>query len=309
MRIERYETALASEWDDFNLGSKNGIFLFNRDYLEYHNDRFVDHSLVIFKEEKILALFPANEIEFEIHSHAGLTFGSLIMGFDLKAFEVLEIFSQIKEYYSDLGFKKIVYKAIPSIFQKYASDEDIYALFRNGAQLFRRDISSVIDLKNKIRFSESKRQSIAKCIQDNIIFSENIDFKEYWSLLTEVLSKFDVKPVHSLQEIKELKSLFSKEIRLFEARRGDELLAGIVIYDYGKVVHTQYMANSQEGRKIGALDFINHCLINQIFQDREYYSFGISTESQGKVLNEGLIQQKEMMGGRGIAIDFYSIQL
>ena len=69
------------------------------------------------------------------------------------------------------------------------------------------------------------------------------------------------------------------------------------------------MANSEEGRKHGALDFINHFLINDVFKDWDYYSFGISTESQGKVLNEGLIQQKEMMGGRGISLDFYSIQL
>jgi hypothetical protein len=87
------------------------------------------------------------------------------------------------------------------------------------------------------------------------------------------------------------------------------LLAGIVIYDYDNVVHIQYMANSQEGRKIGALDFINHKLICEVFSEREYYSFGISTENQGLDLNTGLIQQKEMMGSRGIAIDFYSISL
>jgi hypothetical protein len=68
------------------------------------------------------------------------------------------------------------------------------------------------------------------------------------------------------------------------------------------------MAASQEGRKLGALDFINHTLL-QKFSDRKYYSFGISTEKQGQFLNEGLIQQKENMGARGIALDFYSIKL
>lgn len=309
MEIKRYETSQADAWDDLVLKSKNGIFLFERDYLDYHNDRFVDHSLVISKNEKVIALFPANQNGEEIYSHGGLTFGSLIMSFDLKATETLEIFILIKEYYSNLGFKKIIYKAIPSIFHKYPSEEDLYALFRMDAVLIRRDISSVIDLKDKIRFSETKRQSVTKCLKNNISFVENENFEEYWKLLTEVLSKFNTKPVHSLEEIAKLKLSFPKNIRLFEARNEGELIAGIVVYDFGKVVHTQYMANSQEGRKIGALDFVNHNLIEQIFNYREYYSFGISTESQGRELNSGLIQQKEMMGARGIAIDFYAIQL
>lgn len=307
--INKYNKPQNKDWDLFVENSKNGIFLFERNYLDYHNDRFIDHSLLVTKNEKIIALFPANENGEEIHSHGGLTFGSLIMSFELKATEVLEIFNLVKEYYSKLGFKKIIYKAIPSVFHKYASEEDLYALFRMDAQLIRRDISSVIDLKHKIRFSETKRQSVTKCLKNNISFSENENFGEYWELLTEVLSKFNTKPVHSLEEITKLKSDFQKNIRLFEARDQGKLIAGIVIYDFGKVVHTQYMANSQEGRKIGALDFVNHNLIEEVFKDRDYYSFGISTESQGRELNSGLIQQKEMMGARGIAVDFYAIQL
>lgn len=308
MEIVKYTNAEAGAWNDFISKSKNGIFLFNRNYLEYHKDRFPDHSLMVFKNQKVIAVLPANENGTEIHSHGGLTFGSLVMGYEHKATETLEVFKLIKKYYSDLGFKRLIYKAIPSIFHKYPAEEDLYALFRMDAELTRRDISSVISIKDKIRFSETKKQSIAKCEKAGITFSENENFEEYWNLLDEVLAKFETKPVHSLEEITRLKSLFPKNIRLFEARENNNLLAGIVIYDFEKVVHTQYMANSQEGRKIGALDFLNYNLIHNIFSDREYYSFGISTTEQGRELNEGLIQQKEMMGGRGIAIDFYEIQ-
>lgn len=309
MEIIKFSDIQHVLWDNIVKKSKNGIFLFYRDYLDYHKKRFKDHSLMVSKNDKIIALFPANEKGEEIFSHGGLTFGSLIMSFDLKATEVLEIFLLIKEYYKRLGFKKITYKVIPSVFHKYPAEEDLYALFRLNAKLIRRDLSSVICLDNKIKFSETKRQSVTKCEKNKIEFKENDNFEEYWDLLTEVLSKFDTKPVHSLEEISKLKSLFPQQIRLFEARRQDVLLAGTVIYDYDNVVHTQYMANSQEGRKIGALDYINHKLICEVFSEREYYSFGISTENQGLQLNEGLIQQKEMMGSRGVAIDFYEISL
>lgn len=309
IELFRYKQDQKFIWDEIVKKSKNGIFLFYRNYMDYHKERFKDHSLIISKKNKIIALFPANEKEGEIFSHGGLTFGSLIMNYDLKAVEVLEIFNLIKKYYKELGFSRIVYKAIPAIYHKYPAEEDLYALFRLNAQLIRRDISSVIKMNNRIRFSETKRQSVTKCNKNNITFSENSDFEEYWNLLTKVLSKFDTKPVHSLAEIVKLKKYFPEKIRLFEARKDNLLLAGIVIYDYDNVVHTQYMAISQEGRKIGALDFINHNLINEVFQDRAYYSFGISTENQGRELNQGLIQQKEMMGSRGVALDFYSIFL
>ncbi|RYF85218.1 MAG: GNAT family N-acetyltransferase, partial [Chitinophagaceae bacterium] len=157
--------------------------------------------------------------------------------------------------------------------------------------------------------SETKRQAISKCRQAGMLVTEAVEFDEYWSLLTQVLSKFGVGPVHSLEEINLLRGSFPGNIKLFEARLNGELLAGIVIYDYNDVVHTQYMANSAEGRKLGALDFINSKLISETFSKRKYYSFGISTEQEGTVLNEGLMQQKEMMGGRAIVHDFYKIIL
>ncbi|WP_303317676.1 GNAT family N-acetyltransferase [Flavivirga abyssicola] len=309
MEIKRYDSTQKTVWDEFIPKSKNGVFLFYREYLDYHKDRFTDHSLIILKKNKIIALFPANENNNQILSHGGLTFGSLIMSHDVRATEVLNIFLKIKEYYKELKFTDITYKAVPSIFHKYPSEEDLYALFRINAKLIRRDISSVVKISNKIRFSESKRQAVTKCIKNEAIVSKNNDFGEYWDLLTSVLAKFDTKPVHTLGEINSLKESFPDNIKLFEARKDNILLAGIVVYDFGNVIHTQYMANSQDGRKIGALDFINDSLINEVYKDRDFYSFGISTENQGRVLNEGLIQQKEMMGSRGIAVDFYNISL
>ena len=309
IEVKRYKENDKALWNEVTKKSKNGVFLFDRDYMDYHKDKFTDHSLVLYKGNKIIALFPADENNREIYSHGGLTFGSLVMTLDIKATEVLEGLELIKTYYRELGFIKMTYKVVPAIFHKYPAEEDLYGLFRMNANLVRRDISSVIKINDKIKFSESKKQAVTKCEKLNIQVFENVDFTDYWKLLSEVLAKFEKKPVHSIEEISKLKSAFAENIKLFEARSNGELLAGVVIYDFGSVVHTQYMANSQEGRKIGALDFINHKLISEVFREKEYYSFGISTENQGRELNAGLIQQKEMMGSRGIAIDFYEIPL
>jgi hypothetical protein len=278
--------------------------------MDYHEDRFTDHSIIFEKKNKIVAVLPANENGKELISHAGLTFGGLVMHYDLWMSEVLEIFDLLYHYCADKGFNAIIYKVIPSVFHKYPSEEDLYALFRYEAKLIKRDISSVLSQSHKIRFSEGKRQAVEKCKRNDALrLAEATDFTEYWELLTAVLSKFQAKPVHSLEEIHHLKNHFPQQIKLYELRSDTKLLAGIVIYDYDGLVHTQYMANSQEGRTLGALDYLNDFLINEVYRDRNHYSWGISTEQGGRVLNTGLIQQKEGMGGRGVALDLYKIDI
>ena len=310
IEIKKYTESDKNLWDHFISSSKNGNFLFLRDYMDYHKDRFIDHSFIFWKKNKPIAVLPANEKGNELNSHGGLTFGGLIMGAEIRVAEVLEIFELLCNYCISNGFQSIIYKVIPSVFCNYPAEEDLYALFRHNAQLIKREISSVLSLQeNKIRFSEGKRQSVAKCEKIGLQIVESNDFSAYWILLEEVLSKYNVKPVHSLQEITYLKSKMPDKIKLYEARLNNSLLAGIVIYDYGRVVHTQYMASSLEGRNIGALDYVNYMLINHFYCNRQYYSWGISTEEGGKILNTGLIQQKEMMGGRGIVLDAYKIDL
>ena len=312
MIIKRYLEADKKLWDNFISISKNGNFLFFRDYMDYHKDRFIDHSLLFWKDNKLVAVLPANENGNTLFSHDGLTFGGLIMDMSLQAIEVLEIFDLLCSYCVSYGFQSIIYKAIPFIFCKYPSEEDKYALFNYNAQLIERNISSILPLQdNRIRFSEGKRQAIAKCERIGIKVVESNDFSDYWELLSDVLSKFNVKPVHSLQEIIYLKNKMPDNIKLYEARlkNSNSLLAGIVMYDYSRVVHTQYMANSNEGRNIGALDYLNYELINNVYFDRKYFSWGISSERENKKLNLGLIHQKEMMGGRGITLDIYRIDL
>ncbi len=304
--VKRYQKTDFDLWNKINEESKNGLFFFNRNFMEYHADRFVDHSLLIYKKNKVIALLPANEREETIISHGGLTFGSLVLPYSTKAAEVLEIFDAIIFYYKNLGFKKLLYKAIPSIFSRYPAEEDLYALFRNKAQLVRRDISTVIDLKNKIEPNENKKRLIKKCRNLQLEIKESQQFEQYWELLSAVLKKHNTTPVHSVSEIKNLKEKFPQNIRLFTAEKDNTIYGGVLLFMFGNVVHTQYLASSAEGRQCGALDFLTDFLTGY-FHDQAYYSFGISTENNGQYLNEGLIMQKESLGGRGICLDTYEL--
>ena len=53
MHVEVYEGLRKELWDQFIRQSKNGTFLFLRDYMDYHTERFTDHSLLFFKDKRL----------------------------------------------------------------------------------------------------------------------------------------------------------------------------------------------------------------------------------------------------------------
>ena len=79
IEIHRYTAAYHRDWNDFVSESSNGTFLFLREYMEYHVDRFTDYSLLVYDGNKLLALLPANRSGDVLYSHAGLTYGGLVV--------------------------------------------------------------------------------------------------------------------------------------------------------------------------------------------------------------------------------------
>ncbi|MCW0416086.1 hypothetical protein NB689_001840 [Xanthomonas sacchari] len=129
------------------------------------------------------------------------------------------------------------------------------------------------------------------------------------ALLGEVLQRHDARPTHSLDELRLLCARFPAQIVPYEVRDGGELLAGTLVYDFGHVVHTQYLACSEQGRRADALSLLLAELIEQVYAQRDFLSLGISTEQQGQVLNAGLVEQKERFGARAVVHDFYRWEL
>lgn len=309
LSITKYSIEHRQIWNEIVTKSKNGNFLQQRDYMDYHAHRFDEQSVVVWKQGKAIAVFPSNRVGDNIVSHGGLTYGGLIYGNNLHAAVVLEIFEEISKFYFEINVKSILYKAIPHLFHKYPAEEDLYALHRLGARIYRRDISSAIRLDSRIKLSDSRKCTIRKSAKFGVEIREGAFFSDFHELLSQVVAKFGSEPVHTLDEMLLLKSRFPNNIRLFGAYKDEHLFAGAIVYDFGHVAHTQYLANSDEGREIGALDFLLARLIEDTFTSRQYFSFGISTEQNGMYLNEGLIFQKEGFGARGLIQDFYEWDL
>ena len=297
-------------WDNFVSKAKNGIFLFYRDYMDYHSDRFHDHSLLFFKNGNIVGLLPANIDNKTLHSHAGLTFGGVISGYDMTQALMMGIFDKLIEHCKEEGITQVIYKAIPHIYHSVPADEDLYALFRNNAQLIARNLSSSIFLPEKGHFDSRRKESLRKARKNGLVVTRSYDLKAFMALAEFVLmEKHGIRPVHTVDELTPLMSRFPENIKLFVSSKQDVMMSGIVIYESRNVVHGQYAANSNVGRAIGAQDIIEDYLINEYYKDKRYFDFGISTTKLGKELNEGLLTRKEGFGASAINYDFYELKI
>jgi hypothetical protein len=303
--------SLAEEWNAFVAKSKNGTFLFDRKYMDYHSDRFVDHSLLFYDSHGLFAVLPANQVGKTFYTHQGLTYGGLIVNEKATTSAICELFSALNDYLRHFSFEKVVYKAVPWIYHKQASEEDLYALFRVcNARLIQRHISSTIFMQDAISWRRDHRYSGRKAVADGIIVNQSDDFENFWQILTNNLhQKYDAKPVHSLEEIKILHHRFPGNIQLYLASEQKELIGGTVIYLCGQVAHAQYISASPQGKQRHAIDAIFYELLIQHPLNCLFFDFGKSSNGDGHELNESLIFQKEGFGARGICYDWYEWEL
>lgn len=310
--IRKYNDADKEVWNAYVDQSRNATFLLNRSYMDYHSDRFHDHSLMIFHNNKLYALLPANEDGDIFYSHQGLTYAGLLTTGHASAENICQVFVAINTYLKQAGFRKCIYKPIPWIYQQQPAEEDLYALFKEcRAQICARNIAAVIDLKHPLKWYNIRKSGARKALEKGIFIEESEDYETFWSILTEnLMNTYQAHPVHTLQEMSRLETSFPDNIKLYVAREeSGKMLGGTVLYISRKVVHTQYISASEEGKKAHALDALFLNLINIRYKDFDYFDFGTSNEEGGKVLNTSLIYQKEGFGGRGVVYDTYEWNL
>lgn len=315
LNISRYIDSNATEWNAFVAESKNGTFLFDRGYMDYHKERFHDHSLIFRNEKgKIIALLPANESKGKLFSHQGLTYGGLILTAKTSLNDVMIMLKLLREYLSQHHLSSLLYKQIPTIYHRCPSEEDDYALWRNGARLSVCNIATTIPLHSSILppVEKCRRRRLQQANAHCFHIEENASLEEFWPILEEsLMAHHNAKPIHTLQEMQLLHSRFPKNIKCMLARRPDNSVAGgVVLYVTDEVVHIQYGHASLQGYEEHVMEFIYFSLIEKYRNDGHtmYLDFGTSNEDAGRYLNENLVAQKEGFGGRSIAYKQYIIE-
>lgn len=316
--IRRYQNSMKDDWDRFVDNSKNAPFFVRRTYMDYHRDRFWDHSLLFYHKGKLVALLPGNEspVGDVYYSHQGLSFAGIITDQKMKTPLMLNVFDFLLKYLIREGFRKFVYKPSPHIYHKAPAEEDLYALYLLDAKVTKRNPSSVIDIFNGYKRSNMRSRSLKKN-NDVICFvsEESLHYSEYWLMLEKNLSsKYSVFPVHSFEEITKLKEDNPDNIYLCLSVHRRNIVAGIIIYESPTVSRCQYIASNKEGREIGAVDHLVKFLCERcLYLRRRYFDFGVSQDTKyiGKkvILNFDLVFNKESYGARTVLYDTLEVDL
>lgn len=313
IRIEKYSSEKEDIWNKFNKESKNSLFMFDRKYMDYHGDRFKDHSLLFYDEDKLIAILPLSEHGEELKSHGGLTYGGFITDSKMKQHTMMDCFKTFISYAKENGFSKATYKCIPHIYHNQPAEEDRFALFANGARLNTIDVSTYVNLAAPLKMPKGRKAQISRAKREGVVIEELSsleDFEVFIDLENVVLNeRHEVSAVHTGAELKLLKDRLPENIHLFAAMKDGKMIAGTVVYEYDTVVHTQYMAADDEARTIGALDLAVATVIEKYRNTKKWLDFGISTEHGKIYLNEGLCSQKEGFGGRTGVYEIWELNL
>ena len=309
--IKHYKLEYYTLWNEFVSKAKNATFLFHRDFIEYHQDRFEDFSLLVFEKDKLVSILPANRIEEAVFSHQGLTYGGFIFDDKIVLSETIEVVKKTLSFLNENGIVTLNLKLIPSIYHKLPSNEIDCILFLLEAKLYRRDSIAIVDLEHKLPISRIRKRGIEKGIKNNLLVKEVDTFDEFWNeiLIPNLQSKYNANPVHSLEEITYLKSTFPGLIKQYNVYQKTKIVAGITVFEKDNVVHPQYVSGNEEiNNELGSLDFLYNHLMSKVYPNKKYFDFGPSSENQGKNLNESLHYFKESFGARTINQDFYEVK-
>lgn len=314
--LREYLPGEADAWDGLVARSVNGTILHTRRFLSYHGDRFRDRSLMVTNRHgRLVGVFPAAEDPADpsvVTSHPGLTYGGLVHDGRLQGASMINALGMIAEEYRALGFTRLRYKAVPSIYQSGPAADDEYALFRLGAHRYRRDLAAVINVAHRGRVWSGRKGWRRRAVGAGVQTDEGWhDIADYWRILEQNLAgRHEARPTHSLAEIEYLHERFPKEIFLVTARVGGTLAAGNLYSVEGPVLQGRYSATTPEGRQVSASDLVIEQGIT-LARERgcHFYSFGTSTLDEGRQLNEAQYDFKVSFGAGGVMHDTYELDL
>ena len=314
-RIETFREEQADRWDDFVMNeSVNGTFIQTRNFYRYHPaGRFQDCSLLIRDGEEIAAAVPACAVREEdgmtFFSHRGGTFGGIVLGKKYYRIDAAgDIVAALDGWLaSEGGFRRAVLKQTPGLYAERSMELLDYELFHHG---YTQDNElnvfvpcGTLPADPVEAMSPSCRRNVRKAQRAGLVFRElgtEEEIAAFYRLLEISLSKFSLRPVHTLEELLDFRRERLKDIAVFHGVfLGETMMAGSMCFRYGtRALHAQYLSSAPEFQKYDPLYLLDASLI-RLARDEGFgaFSFGIATEDRGRVLNRGLAEFKERFAG------------
>ena len=320
LEIFRYNSSNENQWDLFVPKTNNGTLFHLRSFLNYHpKNKYVDHSLMIFKKGKLFSVFPAVESFVKgnknLVSHPGATVGSFALYDTLSISDAINLAQYLVEYAKEKAINNIRIALPPNLYQKRLSNYMEFGLFKTGFQYLKREVTSILFLEDSIestckKFRPSHMRAIRKSIGKGVITRQSNNIKSFYAILQKNLKiRHGVKPTHSLEELMHLFDIFPDKIKLFCAYKGEIMIAGVVTFQINSNVLLAFYISHDEDyselRSVNALFY--HIFEWAIKSNFKVFDFGIFTINGEP--NMGLGRFKENFGASGIFRDTIELKI
>ena len=308
--VKKYHSKYQNQWNAFVQTSANGTFLQQRDYMDYHSDRFEDYSLMIFKEEKLLAVFPAHLSDNQLFVHNGLTYSDVIFLPDFRMAYRIEVYQALFDFLYSEGIAKIHIKTIPAFLMSQKDESNLYLYYKMQADLTEVKPFFVIETTEGIKLNKDRKKNLNRLQKLPFLFSEDKKhLSDFWQIVTTNLAnKHQTTPVHSLSEMQLLSQRFPEKIKLFTLFLEGELVSGALVFVINNSLHFQYIHSSTNKQSRQGVDYLIWQILDRYAGDYQFVSFGSSSKGS-QALDKGLAYWKQSFGAQMYNQYFYTIDL
>ncbi len=310
-KVETYTNEYYNLWNSFVERTNSTTFLFHRDFMQYHASRFQDFSLLVFKNDVLISILPANKVDDKVYSHQGLTYGGLFTYKEITKEELKSAIKIVVSFLRQSEINAIVIKEIPRIYSKDRGVIWDILKENNYAQEISSQKLLCVDYQD-FKIHKTKLKHYRRALKNGLEIRLENSFSSFWNdvLIPRLKNRYNATPVHTLGEIEYLYSLFPKNILQYNAYLDEQIVAGITIFDKGDVVKSQYGATTDLGEETYAMDFLFVHLVN-LFKERRkcFFSMGTVTDSSDLGYNPGLLKQKMEFGCKEFSFQYFEIKL
>jgi hypothetical protein len=307
MKARSFRPADAGRWEDLVPRCTGGSILHTRRFLDYHGDRFIERSLLLEDTgKKTCGLFPLasrRETPDVAASHPGATFGGLLLSGNGSLARTEKAFEAAFESLRRDGVRQLLYTPPPVFVANQPNQIDVHLMLRYGAAVDAAPLLSVAGLANQLRPTKGRKAGIARGGRSNLkifVGAAAEDYRRFHGLLAETLSsRHEARPVHSLQQMNDLRERLGEDAFLILVTdAAGQLVAGCWVFQLNPYVwHTQYIASNTVGRLSNAVEFMISHAIDRAREARiTYLSMGTSATGKDHETDRNLLAFKTHFG-------------
>jgi hypothetical protein len=310
-----FTKALTPDWDAVTRKAVNGHFMFERNFMDYHADRFDDHSLLFYDDRvsddrEPIALLPAHRKGGDLISHEGLPFAGLLWTADVRMNAMTECVEALVEHMATHDFSRLFYAPVPAPYKRFHDDEDIYQIERAGAVLAGTKVGCSALIGSNPGISKNRREIVNRGARRGLRFEKRIALADSYRIISTFLEeRFQKRPVHTLAELELLTQRFPEEIRCDGVFHEDELVHAMITFHSETCVRAQYTGGTSRGHDLHAQDFAFVSLLEAPEMQGRWFDFGTSMNPETGDLQSKLHWYKETLGGRTSLVRTYMLDL